>query len=164
MKKRVLLPLVLLSPFFVQASEADLLLPDFRNIKFFNEMFSGWDLLMWGSIIVILGLIFGLYQAVQIKKHPVHKSMADIAKIIYETCKTYLLQQGKFLIILFAIIGVAIVFYFGLLSHKTIPEVLLILMWTVFGISGSYAVAWFGIRINTLANCRTSFASLKGKP
>jgi len=164
MKKRVLLPLVLLSPFFVQASEADLLLPDFRNIKFFNEMFSGWDLLMWGSIIVILGLIFGLYQAVQIKKHPVHKSMADIAKIIYETCKTYLLQQGKFLIILFAIIGVAIVFYFGLLSHKTIPEVLLILMWTVLGISGSYAVAWFGIRINTLANCRTSFASLKGKP
>lgn len=164
MKKRLLLPLVLLSPFFVQASEADLLLPDFRKIEFFNKMFTGWDLLMWGSIIVILGLIFGLYQSVQIKKHPVHKSMADIAKIIYETCKTYLLQQGKFLIILFAIIAVAIVFYFGLLSHKTIPEVLLILMWTVLGISGSYAVAWFGIRINTLANSRTSFASLRGKP
>lgn len=164
MKKRVLLPIVLMSPFFVQASEADLLLPDFRNIKFFNEMFNGWDLLMWGSIIVILGLIFGLYQTVQIKKHPVHKSMADIAKIIYETCKTYLLQQGKFLLILLAIIGVAIVFYFGLLSHKTIPEVMLILMWTILGIAGSYAVAWFGIRINTLANSRTSFASLKGKP
>ena len=100
MKKRVLLPIVLMSPFFFQSSEADLLLPDFRNIKFFNEMFNGWDLLMWGSIIVILGLIFGLYQTVQIKKHPVHKSMADIAKIIYETCKTYLLQQGKFLLIL----------------------------------------------------------------
>ena len=164
MKKRLFLPFVLLSPIFVQASEADLVLPDFRKISFFNSMFSGWDLLLWGSIIVILGLIFGLYQTVQIKKHPVHHSMANIAKIIYETCKTYLHQQGKFLLILFGIIGVAIVFYFGLLSHKTTPEVLLILMWTVFGILGSYAVAWFGIRINTLANSRTSFASLKGKP
>jgi K(+)-stimulated pyrophosphate-energized sodium pump len=82
----------------------------------------------------------------------------------HKTCKTYLLQQGKFLLILLAIIGVAIVFYFGLLSHKTIPEVMLILMWTILGIAGSYAVAWFGIRINTLANSRTSFASLKGKP
>ncbi len=164
MKKQLFLIGGLLTPFFVRASEADMVLPNLRNIKFFNELFTGWDLLIWGSIIVFLGLFFGLYQAVQIRKHPVHGSMKNIAKIIYETCKTYLIQQGKFLMILFAIIGVAIVFYFGVLSHKTIPEVLLILMWTILGISGSYAVAWFGIRINTLANCRTSFASLKGKP
>lgn len=164
MKKRLFFPLVFLSPFFVQASEADLVLPDFKNINFFNSLLTGWDLLLWGSIIVILGLIFGLYQTVQVRRYPVHHSMANIAKVIYETCKTYLHQQGKFLLILFGIIGLAIVFYFGLLSHKTTPEVLLILMWTVFGILGSYAVAWFGIRINTLANSRTSFASLKGKP
>ncbi|MBP1673070.1 MAG: sodium-translocating pyrophosphatase [Bacteroidetes bacterium] len=164
MKKKLFLLGGLLTPFFVRASEADMVLPNLRNIKFFNELFTGWDLLLWGSIIVFLGLFFGLYQAVQIRKHPVHGSMKNIAKIIYETCKTYLVQQGKFLMILFVIIGVAIVFYFGVLSHKTIPEVFLILMWTILGISGSYAVAWFGIRINTLANCRTAFASLKGKP
>jgi K(+)-stimulated pyrophosphate-energized sodium pump len=164
MKKQLFILGGLLTPFFVQASEADMKLPNLKNITFFNDLMTGWDLLMWGSIIVFLGLFFGLYQAVQIRKHPVHKSMKNIAKIIYETCKTYLVQQGKFLIILFAIIAVAIIFYFGILSHKTIPQVMLILMWTILGISGSYAVAWFGIRINTLANCRTSFASLKGKP
>lgn len=164
MKKKLFLLGGLLTPFFVRASEADMVLPNLKNIKFFNDLFTGWDLLLWGSIIVFLGLFFGLYQAVQIRKHPVHGSMKSIAKIIYETCKTYLIQQGKFLMILFAIIGVAIIFYFGVLSHKTIPEVLLILMWTILGISGSYAVAWFGIRINTLANSRTAFASLKGKP
>jgi K(+)-stimulated pyrophosphate-energized sodium pump len=90
--------------------------------------------------------------------------MANVANTIYTTCKTYLLQQGKFLLILFAIIGAIIIFYFGVLSGKSFPQVLLILLWTVLGILGSYAVAWFGIRINTYANCRTSFASLRGKP
>ena len=164
MKKTLLLFGTLCVPFFAIAGEADLKLPDFKSITFFNTI-SGWSLLMWGSIIVILGLIFGLYQAFNIRKYPVHKAMANISATIYETCKTYLLQQGKFLLILFAIIGAIIVFYFGFLSEgKTAGDVLTILLWTVLGITGSYAVAWFGIRINTFANSRTSFASLKGKP
>jgi K(+)-stimulated pyrophosphate-energized sodium pump len=164
MKKHLFILGALLTPFLVQAGEADIMLPDFKNVTFFNGLISGWSLLMWGSIIVFLGLIFSLYQVIQIRKQPVHHSMANIAKIIYATCKTYLLQQGKFLTILFLIIGSAIVFYFGVLSHKSVPDVLLILTWTVLGILGSYGVAWFGIRVNTFANSRTSFASLKGKP
>jgi len=164
MKKFLSLLFVLCTPLFLFAGEADLELPNFKNVYFFNDSVSGWSLLMWGSIIVFLGLFFGLYQAVNIRKEPVHKSMANISATIYETCKTYLLQQGKFLLILFAIIGAAIVFYFGFLSGKGFGDVLTILLWTVLGISGSYAVAWFGIRINTFANSRTSFASLKGKP
>jgi len=155
---------VLCAPVVAFAGEADLELPDFTSVTFFNGAISGWWLLLWGSIIVILGLLFGLYQAINIKKYPVHKSMANISATIYETCKTYLLQQGRFLLILFAIIGSAIVFYFGFLSGKSFGGVLTILLWTVLGISGSYAVAWFGIKINTLANSRTSFASLRGKP
>ena len=164
MKKVLSLLFVLCTPVFLFAGEADLELPNFKSITFFNDNISGWSLLLWGSIIVILGLLFGLYQAFNIKKYPVHKSMANISTTIYETCKTYLLQQGKFLLILFAIIGSAIIFYFGFLSGKGVGDVLTILLWTVLGISGSYAVAWFGIRINTFANSRTSFASLKGKP
>jgi len=164
MKKTLFLLSVLCAPFVAFAGEADLELPDFTSITFFDGAITGWSLLLWGSIIVILGLLFGLYQAVNIKKYPVHKSMANISATIYETCKTYLLQQGRFLLILFAIIGAAIVFYFGFLSGKGVGAVLTILFWTVLGILGSYAVAWFGIKINTLANSRTSFASLKGKP
>jgi len=164
MKKNLFLLGVLFAPFFAFAGEADIKLPDFRSVTFFNDAISGWSLLIWGSIIVILGLIFGLYQAISIKKYPVHRSMANISATIYQTCKTYLLQQGRFLLILFAIIGTAIIFYFGFLSGKGVADVLKILIWTVLGISGSYAVAWFGIRINTFANSRTSFASLKGKP
>jgi K(+)-stimulated pyrophosphate-energized sodium pump len=164
MKKALFLLGVLCTPFLAFAGEADLELPDFKSITFFDGAITGWALLLWGSIIVVLGLLFGLYQALDIKKYPVHKSMANISKTIYETCKTYLLQQGKFLLILFAIIGSAIVFYFGFLSGKSFGGVLTILLWTVLGILGSYAVAWFGIRINTFANSRTSFASLKGKP
>ena len=164
MKKALFLFGVLCAPFFVFAGEADLQLPDFKSITFFNGALSGASLLIWGSIIVFLGLLFGLLQAMNIKKYPVHQSMAKISATIYETCKTYLLQQGKFLLILFAIIGAAIIFYFGFLSGKAAGDVITILLWTVLGISGSYAVAWFGIRINTFANSRTSFASLKGKP
>ena len=154
----------MLFPFFSFAGEADLVLPNFKDITFFNGTITGWSLLMWGSIVVIMGLLFGLYQAVKIRKYPTHTSMGNIARTIYETCKTYLLQQGKFLLLLFAVIGAVIVVYFGFLNDKTFSDVLLILLWTVLGILGSYAVAWFGIRINTLANSRTSFASLKGKP
>jgi len=164
MKKTLLILFVIFAPLFAFAGEADIQLPDFRSISFFNGAVSGWSLLIWGSLIVFFGLAFGLYQAFSIRKHPVHKSMSNISVTIYETCKTYLLQQGKFLLILFAIIGVAIVFYFGFLSGKGVADVIKILLWTVLGISGSYTVAWFGIRINTFANSRTSFISLKGKP
>lgn len=163
--KKILASLsLLLLPAFMFASEADLTLPNFGNVTFFNGALTAKALLLWGSIIVILGLLFGLFQAMRIQKFPVHKAMANVANTIYTTCKTYLLQQGKFLLILFAIIGAIIIFYFGVLSGKTAPQVLLILLWTVLGILGSYAVAWFGIRINTYANSRTSFASLRGKP
>jgi len=164
MKKLLSSLALLLLPAFMFASEADMTLPNFGDVTFFNGALTAKALLLWGSIIVILGLLFGLFQAMRIQKFPVHKSMANVANTIYTTCKTYLLQQGKFLLILFAIIGAIIIFYFGVLSGKSFPQVLLILLWTVLGILGSYAVAWFGIRINTYANCRTSFASLRGKP
>ena len=164
MKKILTSLMLLLLPAFMFASEADLTLPNFGDVTFFNGALSAKALLLWGSIIVILGLLFGLFHAMRIQKFPVHKAMSNVANTIYTTCKTYLLQQGKFLLILFAIIGAIIIFYFGVLSGKTAPQVLLILLWTVLGILGSYAVAWFGIRINTYANSRTSFASLRGKP
>ena len=164
MKRFLLLSLALVCPFLLSASEADLELPNFKDISFFNGAVTGQSLLLWGSIIVILGLVFGLFQALRIKKYPVHRTMKNVANTIYETCKTYLLQQGKFLLILFAIIGVVICFYFGGLNHFSAGRIALILLWTVLGIGGSYAVAWFGIRINTWANCRTSFASLRGRP
>ena len=155
---------MMLCPFFLHASEADLTLPNFSQVNFFNGALTGKALLLWGAIIVIIGLLFGLFQALRIRKKPVHDSMKKVSETIYETCKTYLLQQGKFLLILFAIIGTAICFYFGFLNGKSLPQVLTILLWTVLGIGGSYVVAWFGIRINTFANSRTSFASLQGKP
>lgn len=164
MKKILSCLALMLSPAFIFASEADLTLPKFDAISFFNGAVTAKALLLWGAIIVVLGLLFGLYQALRIKKFPVHKSMKNVAETIYTTCKTYLLQQGKFLLILFAIIAAIIIFYFGVLNEKSFSQVLLILLWTVLGILGSYAVAWFGIRINTYANSRTSFASLKGKP
>ena len=164
MKKLILSLGTLLLPMLTFAGEADMILPNLREITFFNGAMSGWSLLMWGGIVVLIGLLFGLYQAIKIRKFPTHKSMSDVAETIYTTCKTYLLQQGRFLLILFAIIAAIIIFYFGVLSGKTFAQVSQILLWTVLGILGSYAVAWFGIRINTLANSRTSFASLQGKP
>lgn len=164
MKKLILSLGSLLIPMLTFAGEADMILPNLKEITFFNGAMTGWSLLMWGAIVVLIGLLFGLYQAIRIRKFPTHKSMASVAETIYTTCKTYLLQQGRFLLILFAIIAAIIIFYFGVLSGKTFSQVTQILLWTVLGILGSYAVAWFGIRINTLANSRTSFASLQGKP
>lgn len=166
MKKALLLLAfgVFLAPHASFASEADLLIPDLKQSYFSNFGANGWDLLFYGMIIIILGLLFGLMQFSQIKKLPAHSSMLKVAHIIYETCKTYLLQQGRFLIILFLIIGTAIFYYFFGLSHLPLPKVFLILFWSILGILGSYSVAWFGIRINTLANARTAFASLKKKP
>jgi K(+)-stimulated pyrophosphate-energized sodium pump len=166
MKKALLLLMLgaLGLPLTTYASEADLVIPDLKNSFFSAFGANGWDLLFVGIIIIVLGLLFGLVQFSQIKKLPAHQSMLNVANVIYETCKTYLLQQGRFLIILFLIIGVAIFYYFYGLSHLALPKVLLILFWSILGILGSYAVAWFGIRINTLANARTAFASLRKRP
>ncbi len=164
MKKIFTLSFAAVLPALSFAGEADLVLPVLKNAQFFNGAINGSSLLLWGSLIVFAGLIFGVMQALSIRKLPTHQSMLNISATIYETCKTYLLQQGRFLAILFGIIGVAIVFYFGFLSGKGFDSVSQILLWTVLGILGSYTVAWFGIRINTFANSRTSFAALQSKP
>ena len=154
----VLIMLVMgITPTF--ASEADLVVPNIRELSSGNY----W-LLVAGLGISVLGLLFGLWKFLDIKKLPVHKAMADVGNTIFETCKTYLIQQGKFLIVLELLIGLCIAFYFGYLQHMGIVGVLTILGWSVIGILGSYAVAWFGIRMNTLANSRTAFVSLKGQP
>ncbi|MBI9037142.1 MAG: sodium-translocating pyrophosphatase [Bacteroidales bacterium] len=157
MKKILTLLMVSLLPVLTFAGEADLVIPE--GIKSQN-------ILYWGFLITIAGFMFGLYQFVQVKKLRAHKSMLDIAQVIYETGKTYLIQQGKFLLILFIFIGSAVAFYFGYLSEGDFGfgGVLMILGWTVLGILGSYSVAWFGIRMNTLANSRMAFASLERKP
>jgi K(+)-stimulated pyrophosphate-energized sodium pump len=146
------------------AAEPEITLPDLKQTFFPGFGISGWQLLLYGFVIILIGILFGVYQFSSIKKFPAHKSMLNISVIIYETCKTYLIQQGKFLIYLFLIIGSVITFYFMVLVDSiTIPKMLLILTWTVLGILGSYGVAWFGIRINTLANSRSSFASIKNR-
>jgi K(+)-stimulated pyrophosphate-energized sodium pump len=143
-------------PSLTFASEADLPIPPLSS----NQN----NLLLFGFAICLLGMLFGLYQFRKVKKLKAHSSMLDVAKVIFETCKTYLIQQGKFLVILFLFIGLCIAFYFGGLKHNSFGGVLLILSWTVIGILGSYGVAWFGIRMNTLANSRMAFASLERKP
>ena len=162
MKKTLIIFGTLLMPMFSFASEADLVIPE--GIKSQN-------ILYWGFLITVLGMLFGFYQYMKVRNLPAHRSMLDIAGVIYKTCSTYLKQQGRFLAILFLFIGAAVAAYFGFLAKNEAGEslfgiggVLLILGWTVIGILGSYAVAAFGIRINTLANARMAFASLKRKP
>jgi K(+)-stimulated pyrophosphate-energized sodium pump len=157
MKRAITLLSALLLPFLTLAGEANLVIPD--GIK-------DQTLLYWGFLITIAGLFFGFFQFLQVKKITAHKSMLDVAQVIFETAKTYLIQQGKFLVILFVFIGSAVAFYFGWLSDAAfgVGGVLMILGWTVIGILGSYSVAWFGIRMNTLANSRMAFASLERKP
>ena len=148
--------MILVLPALAFGSEADLKIPALETGQY--------NMLLFGFVICILGLLFGLFQFLKVKKLGAHKSMLDVAHIIFETCKTYLIQQGKFLLILFAFIAACIAFYFGFLQHMSFGGVLLILMWSVVGILGSYGVAWFGIRMNTLANSRMAFASLERKP
>jgi K(+)-stimulated pyrophosphate-energized sodium pump len=151
----ILLPLLFLaSPLW--ASEAELVTPELTA----NQR----NLLMIGFLICFVGMAFGLYEYKKVKGLPAHKCMLDIAEVIFQTCKTYLIQQGKFLVILEIFIGACIVYYFGFLQHLPVSGVLMILAWSVVGILGSYGVAWFGIRMNTLANARMAFASLEGKP
>lgn len=140
------------------ASEADLVIPEDLITH------SSSYLLYIGLAVCGLGLIFGLYKYIKTKKLGAHSKMLAVSELIFETCKTYLIQQGKFLIILEVIIGLCIAFYFGYLQHMTASHVLVILAWSIIGILGSYGVAWFGIRINTFANSRMAFASLKRSP
>ncbi len=144
--------------------EASLKLPDLSRVTFLGM--DGHKLLLFGIVICILGLGFGLAIYSRLKNLPVHKSMRDISELIYETCKTYLITQGKFLMILWVFIAVVIVMYFGWLAPVQPVTVTLpiILIFSLVGIAGSYGVAWFGIRVNTFANSRTAFASLRGKP
>jgi len=161
-----LLALTLPARAFAQAStgggEADLRVPDLSQVSFFG--IPGHTLLLYGLIFCGLGLLFGLVSYGQLKRMPVHESMREVSELIYETCKAYLLQQGRFLMLLELFIGVVIVLYFGMLRHYTAGMVVVILAFSVLGILGSYGVAWFGIRVNTFANSRTAFASLRGKP
>lgn len=142
--------------------EANLKLPDLSQVKFLGV--DGHTLLLLGLVVCFLGLLFGLAIYMQLKKLPVHRSMREISELIYETCKTYLVTQGKFILILEIFIAVIIVLYFGFLLKFEILRVIIILLFSLVGIAGSYGVAWFGIRVNTFANSRTAFASLEGKP
>src|SRR5258705_6882707 len=152
-------------PMAAWASELDLKIPVLdTSYTLFGSPVSGVTLLMAGLVVCVLGMMFGLAMFNQVKALPAHKNMLDVSNIIYETCKAYLLQQGRLLMVLEVFIGACIVYYFGVLEHMGPGKVGLILMWSVVGILGSYSVAWFGIRMNTYANSRTAFASLRGKP
>jgi K(+)-stimulated pyrophosphate-energized sodium pump len=168
-----LLGLGLLLPNFAYAQtehagggEANLVLPDLSSVNFLG--INGHALLMIGLLFCVGGLLFGLVIYTQLKNLPVHRSMREISELIYETCKTYLITQGKFILLLWAFIAVIIALYFGWLApvpNKPIAVTLpVILLFSLIGIAGSYGVAWFGIRVNTFANSRTAFAGLRGKP
>jgi K(+)-stimulated pyrophosphate-energized sodium pump len=146
-----------------EGGEASLVLPDLGGVHFLGSL-PGNTLLTGGLVVCLLGLTFGLVIFRQLRRMPVHKSMLEISELIYETCKTYLVTQGKFILLLEIFIGVIMIFYFGFLRHFAPAKVVVILLFSLLGIGGSYGVAWFGIRINTFANSRTAFASLKGKP
>jgi K(+)-stimulated pyrophosphate-energized sodium pump len=147
-------------------SEANLVLPDLadRSLASFLGGVSGWTLLSWGLVVCVGGLVFGAVVYDQIRRLPVHRTMAEVSELIYETCKTYMITQGKFLLILEAFTAVIMIGYFYFIQGLPVPDVVLILVFSLVGIAGSFVVAWFGIRINTLANSRTAFASLAAKP
>ena len=157
---------LLLSGGSVFAGEADLAIPDLHAGKFhiFGQDISAWNLLFGGMVIIAITLSISLYLRAQIRKLPAHKSMLDVAEVIFQTCKTYLIQQGKFLLMLFAIMAVAMTYYFMGLQGESVKSAALVLFFTIVGMGGSYSVAWYGIRVNTFANCRTAFASLRGEP
>jgi K(+)-stimulated pyrophosphate-energized sodium pump len=139
--------------------EVNLRLPDLNQGDFFG--FTGHQILLTGLVVCVLGLLFGLMSYSHVKQLPVHRSMAEISELIYETCKAYMVQQGKLLVVLLGFIGAVIFIYFELTGLE-LPKILIILLFSVIGVAGSYGVAWFGIRINTLANSRTAFAALRG--
>jgi len=143
-------------------SEIDLVIPDLASVSFLGV--DGHTLLLFGLGVCVLGLVFGLVIYGQLKNLPVHRSMLEISELIYETCKTYLITQGRFILILWLFIGAIMVIYFGVLQAMPTVKVATIIFFSLVGIAGSYSVAWFGIRINTFANSRTAFAALEGKP
>src|SRR4051812_8724955 len=145
-----------------RGGEANLVLPDLGLVDVGG--YNGRTLLIGGMGVAALGIVFGLVILMQLKNLPVHRSMREISELIYETCKTYLVTQGRFIAILEIFIAVVIVLYFGLLTGLEPMRVGIILLFSVVGILGSYSVAWFGIRVNTYANSRTAFASLEGRP
>ncbi len=165
--KAILLSAALAAPLMAQSpeagGEANLTLPDLNSASFLGGI-GGHNLLLGGLAVCALGFLFGLAIFVRLRNMPVHQSMREVSELIYETCKTYLLTQGKFLILLECFIGAIIVFYFGYLQEFSAFKVLIILLFSVVGISGSFGVAAFGMRVNTFANSRTAFASLRGKP
>ncbi|MCG2739917.1 MAG: sodium-translocating pyrophosphatase [Syntrophaceae bacterium] len=146
------------------AGEADIKIPDLTQVAFMGGSLGGLTILNIGLLICVVGMIFGWFQYIQTKNLPSHQAMLDVSSTIWETCKTYLFQQGKFLAGLWVLIAICIVYYFFGLQGNTIGAVMLILFCSVMGILGSYGVAWFGIRINTVANSRAAFASLSGNP
>ncbi len=171
-----LLLIWLLFPPAASASEADLVLPDFDSVPFIAGL-SGRALLTTGFAVCGFGLLFGLYQYAQLRRLPVYRAMLDVSELIYATCKTYLVTQGKFILLLWAFIGAIMVAYFGWLvkvhdpnTHAVVQtgfppqHIALVLFFSLVGIAGSYGVAWFGMRVNTFANSRSAFASLRGKP
>jgi len=155
MKKSFIMMLALASALGLNASEADLVMP-----QSLHEL----SFLHWGFLVCILGMLFGVYHFMKTKSLPVHPAMREIGEVIYKTCSTYLKQQGRFLAILFVFIGVVVAFYFGGLSGMKVWEVCIILLSTIIGMLGSYAVAAYGIRMNTYANARMAFASLRRDP
>ncbi len=143
------------------AGEASLKLPDLTQVRFLGM--NGHHLLLYGILFCFFGFVFGLFMYSRLKGLPAHESMKEMSQLIWETCKTYLVHQGKFLLLLWAFIAAIIVLYFGVLLHFSAVRVIVILAFSVFGICGSYGVAWYGIRVNTFANSRTAYASLHGK-
>src|SRR5262245_40531241 len=160
------------------AQETSLAVPDLKKAHFRSVgNLDGWSLMLYGAFVICGTLGISLYLRTQIHKLPAHKSMLDISEIIFQTCKTYLIQQGKFLLMLFVLIGAAISYYLWASSQNAPPAaagaaeamnpvvtIALVLLFAVVGMGGSYCVAWYGIRVNTWANSRTAFASLKGEP
>jgi len=146
------------------AGEADIKLPDLSQVSFIGGSLGGLTILNIGLIICAIGMVFGWRQYIQTKNLPAHQAMLDVSNTIWETCKTYLFQQGKFLAGLWVLIAICIVYYFAGLQGNSISAVAMILFCSIMGILGSYGVAWFGIRINTVANSRAAFASLSGNP
>ncbi len=158
------LALSLWVPAQMHASEADIHIPDLSSVSFLGGSLSGMNVLMIGLVVCVLGGIYGWVQYLQTKNLQVHPAMSAVSQTIWETCKTYLFQQGRFLAVLWVLIAVCMAYYFGALSQNSAFHVVIILAAYVLGILGSYGVAWFGIRINTVANSRTAFSALKGNP
>ena len=158
------LTLASLTPSLALAGEADIRIPPLADAKFLGGSLTGPDILWIGIAVCLLAVAYGWWQYVQTRALPVHRSMSEVSDIIWETCKTYLWQQGKYLSALWLLIAACIIYYFGYLEAKSASDVAVILGASVLGILGSYGVAWFGIRINTVANSRAAFSSLRGNP